>query len=457
MASSLPQALVRLLFRRIGGGSPLSAELDRFFGGSSAAMPIVSRHHSPLDLPNLQRAIDRFVQDNGAQVRTVGYASQYGHFHNSLRFLLGGDAQVCAAELREVDTGVNERMRCVENGIHLIATPDGKIAAHVRTDMMTQGLELEVIADSSELASRFLDDLRANIARANVYRGKVLSLECNADLPGREGHSHIRFHELPSVRGEDIVLPESTRTLLERNTIGFFRNAELLRKSGRSLKRGLLLHGKPGTGKTFTAKWLAQSLEGVTTILISGDQLALVKECCQIARMLAPALVILEDVDLIAGERDERRHPAYQVTLHQLMNEMDGLSGNAEVLFLLTTNRPDAIEGAIAARPGRVDQAIEFPLPDAACRRRLFALYGRGLELAVSDIDALVARTENASPAFLQELVRKAAMIAAEEGSVGEGGVLRVVDAHFETALREMLLGGGELTRHLLGFDAPEK
>ena len=122
-------------------------------------------------------------------------------------------------------------------------------------------------------------------------------------------------------------------------------------------------------------------------------------------------------------QRDERRHPAYQITLHQLLNEMDGLGSDAEVIFILTTNRPQAIEPALAARPGRIDQAIEFPLPDADCRRRLLDLYGRGLTLALADPERLIARTEGASPAFIQELVRKAALIAAERKSNGSDAI----------------------------------
>ena len=131
---------------------------------------------------------------------------------------------------------------------------------------------------------------------------------------------------------------------------------------------------------------------------------------------------------------------------------MDGLASSSEVLFLLTTNRPEAIEPAIAARPGRVDQAIEFPLPDTACRRRLLELYGRGLVLDLQEPERLIGKTDGASPAFIQELVRKAALVAAEEGSAADGS-LKVTDAHFDTALREMVYGGGELTRSLLGFD----
>src|SRR5207237_4227893 len=134
----------------------------------------------------------------------------------------------------------------------------------------------------------------------------------------------------------------------ERNTLGFLEHAETLRRSGRSVKRGLLLHGPPGTGKTLTAKWLAQTIPNVTVILLSAEQLTFVKECCRMARALAPALVIMEDVDLIASHRDQTKDPSAHVYLHQLLNEMDGLAANAEVIFLLTTNRPDVLEPALA-------------------------------------------------------------------------------------------------------------
>ncbi len=311
-------------------------------------------------------------------------------------------------------------------------------------------LQLEVAASNADLAGEFILWVRDAIARLNVYRGKVLSLEAK-EGNGRCSSHEVRFHRLPEVSREQIILPDEVLSVLERNTVGFFQNAQRLIDSGRSAKRGLLLFGKPGTGKTFTARWLAQATPGLTVLLMSGEQLWLIRECCQIARMLAPSLVIMEDVDLIASARDESRHPLYQVTLHQLLNEMDGIDAPAPILFLLTTNRPDAIEPAIASRPGRIDQAIEYPLPNADCRRQLIELYGRGLDLNLEDMDSIVKRTEGASPAFIQEMLRKAALFAAEEGT---DGPLRVTDEHCFAALRELLFSGGELTRRLLGFSA---
>ena len=91
------------------------------------------------------------------------------------------------------------------------------------------------------------------------------------------------------------------------------------------------------------------------------------------ARTLQPAMIVVEDVDLIAEDRG--MHPGQHPLLFQLLNEMDGLAEDADVVFLLTTNRADLLEPALAARPGRVDQAVALELPDAEARRRLFDLY----------------------------------------------------------------------------------
>jgi AAA+ superfamily predicted ATPase len=439
-------------------GRTLSQELRRFFGCDPTTLPVVHQDFSPVDLPNLQIAIETYVLAHHAHLQTLGYTGSIMGVRDSLADLVGSKgammgmfdtARIGPVQYQMVDIDAGEQKPCVEKGVFLIRGDQGKLAVHLRRDATFQrgNLVLEVMGLSADLAAAFLDELRAHARAFNVYRGKILSLNC-------EGQS-IQFHQFPSVKREEIILPEATMAVLERNTVGFLKHAEALRRSGRSVKRGILLHGKPGTGKTHTAKWLGQSLEGTTVILMSGEELWLIKQCCQLARMLAPALVIMEDVDLVASQRNEQRHPAYQITLHQMLNEMDGLASNAEVIFLLTTNRPEAIEGAIAARPGRIDQAIEFPLPDAECRRRLLALYGRGLTLALNDEAGLIAHTEGASPAFIQELIRKASLFAAEQNST-DGDHLRLTDSHFDSALRELLLGGGDLTRSLLGF-APEE
>ena len=128
---------------------------------------------------------------------------------------------------------------------------------------------------------------------------------------------------------------------------------------------------------------------------------------------------------------------------------MDGLREDADVIFILTTNRPDHLEPALASRPGRIDQAIEFPLPDEEGRKKLIELYSGGLELSPPLMDLLVRRTERASPAFIKELMRRAAQFQFE---VGKDNVL--VQPAVDAAIEEMLFAGGALNLKLLGGPA---
>jgi ATP-dependent 26S proteasome regulatory subunit len=156
-------------------------------------------------------------------------------------------------------------------------------------------------------------------------------------------------------------------------------------------------------------------------------------------------------VDLIAEERTAR--PGEHPLLFQLLNEMEGLNSAADVTFLLTTNRPDLLEPALAARPGRVDLAAELPLPDADARRALLRLYQGNLTLDEVDLDQVIERTEGVTAPFLRELLRKAALIAAEADNeaAGADAPIRVAAAQLTAALDQLLGIQGQLTRVLLG------
>jgi ATP-dependent 26S proteasome regulatory subunit len=161
--------------------------------------------------------------------------------------------------------------------------------------------------------------------------------------------------------------------------------------------------------------------------------------------------MVIEDVDLIARERTHMHGPYEEVLLNKLLNEMDGLREDAEVLFILTTNRPDQIEPALVSRPGRIDQAIEFPLPDEEGRTKLTKLYARGLRVSEELAEAIVSRTKGVSAAFIKELMRRCAQLQIE---LSRDNVLtqHAVDA----AIEEMLFAGGTLNRRLLGGEGAD-
>lgn len=167
--------------------------------------------------------------------------------------------------------------------------------------------------------------------------------------------------------------------------------------------------------------------------------LQFIHAACALARMVQPALVVLEDVDLIAESRDQARGMNNPL-LYQVLNEMDGLGGDADVAFLLTTNRADLLEPALAQRPGRVDLAVQVPLPDAAARRRLCQLYGPDLHLTDAELDEVVAATEGTTGSYFAELARRATLLAAVAAAGGPPGAAEVRAALAELrASREAL------------------
>jgi ATP-dependent 26S proteasome regulatory subunit len=122
------------------------------------------------------------------------------------------------------------------------------------------------------------------------------------------------------------------------------------------------------------------------------------------------------------------------------------LREDAEVLFILTTNRPDQIEPALVSRPGRIDQAIEFPLPDEEGRAKLTRLYARGLEISEDLLERIVSRTKGVSAAFIKELMRRCAQFQIE---LSRDHILTHLAV--DSALEELLFAGGALNRRLLG------
>jgi hypothetical protein len=425
--------------------------LEDFFGGPLTEPRFFSEKLSESEIPNLDLALEDFIRRDAKSHKLLGFAEDPFHRELGMRAALSSPVQphgflplaTGPAVWKRAAVGVGQYRDCLSQGIHLIESRSGRLAvALVPERYRRESWTLEVLALDAALARDTLDGLRETMVRLSVYRGKTITLKPAG--PGCGGHT-IEFVSLDAPAREQIILPEGLLELIERNAFGVRVHRERLLAAGRHLRRGLLFHGKPGTGKTFTAKYLLSRLHDHTAVLLAGPSLGLIEEACQLARLLAPSAVIIEDVDLIARERTDNR---FVSVLHDLLDQMDGLGSKVEVLFILTTNRPDLLEPALASRPGRVDQAVEFPLPDRSGRSRLFELYARGLRLE-ADIDLFLDRTEGGSGAFIAELLRRALVFACEQGSA------EVRAEHLESALREIVLSGGGLTRSLLGFEQP--
>jgi hypothetical protein len=429
--------------------------LREHFGQDPTTLPIVAEKFENYDHANLHVAIEDFLAQPGRSADMMGIIQEQRYFGASLSDLVASGGAGWSSRPKEgpvqyVNITLEEGrvLTCVQSGLYLVHDGDQRLAvlleAAGREFHPYAKLKVEVMGMELAAAERFLANLRVTMRKRNVFRGHVLSLALS------ETHSlEVKFHHLPNIQRDHIILPEGLLGRIERQTIHFGKHAEKLLAAGRHLKRGLLFHGAPGTGKTLTAMYLAGEISGRTVLLLTGRGLGLIEQSCALARTLQPSIIILEDVDLVAEERTRREAGCATPLLFELLNEMDGLADDADILFLLTTNRPDILEPALAARPGRIDQAFEIPLPDAACRRRLFDLYGRGLNLRIRESDRFIQRTKGASAAFVRELMRKAALFAADENPD-----IVVEDRHLDESLHELVIQGGELTQSLLGFQS---
>jgi ATP-dependent Clp protease adapter protein ClpS len=293
-----------------------------------------------------------------------------------------GAIPLAPPQYNEVDVGEARPVRCLHNGLWLCHDGDIRYAVvlsydreYGREPMIRVEIAVPVGVAGDAFVQRCFAELQQAVHAARSYRGKILSLDGDADYSGR---SHgVTVHRLPAVDRDDVILPEPALKLLDRNVLRFVGTRDALRRLGQSTRKGILLYGPPGTGKTHTIRYLATNLPGHTTLLITAEQVGLLGPYMTLARLLQPTMVVIEDVDLIASDRDDMG-PCEESLLNKLLNEMDGLKEDADILFVLTTNRPEALEAALAGRPGRIDQAIEVPLPDATGRGKLVRLYGRG-------------------------------------------------------------------------------
>ena len=437
------------------GPSPVVERLSEHLGGPARTAPVLTEELATYEHPTLQRALDALLAEPGTSHESIGLSDATRRFMSPTfsDLLTGHGLTEGPLDWVNVRLAGDEVLPCVQSGLFLVRDADqtsyavfvsGAVAG--RPD---SALTVEVIAAERAVAEAVLARLRARMERLDVYRGHVLSLTTGMDFSIRGPSALLTFHPRPEVGRDDVVLPDDVLERIERHTIGFSRHADTLRAAGQSLRRGVLLYGPPGVGKTLTARFLTAELTDRTVLLLTGVAMGALPAMSRLARRLAPSMVIIEDVDLIAEERTMRVRGASTSFLFELLNEMDGLREDADVVFVLTTNRADLLEPALALRPGRVDLSVELPLPDADGRRRLFTLYGRRLDVSGVDLSSYVDRCAGASPAYIRELLRQAALRAAE---AGRGS--RVEPSDLDGAFED-LAAGGDLAQRLLGGVAP--
>ncbi|GJJ75468.1 hypothetical protein EMPS_07826 [Entomortierella parvispora] len=224
---------------------------------------------------------------------------------------------------------------------------------------------------------------------------------------------------------EDVILNENLKTSLMRDVQGFFENQQLYKKLAVPWKRGVILHGVPGNGKTISIKALINSMasleEPVPALYVKsfdacqGEKYA-IRSIFSQARSMAPCLLIFEDLDSLV--QDETRS--------YFLNEVDGLESNDGILMIGSTNHLDALDPAISKRPSRFDRKYHFQIPNeqeriAYCHFWQNKLTNTDMVSFEDDLCPIIGKlTEGFSFAYLKELFVISLLAVARGGTIEE-------------------------------------
>jgi hypothetical protein len=423
------------------------ALVDDFLGERASERSVVTRSLPVFEHVNLQTALDAWSQEPGREVALHGISIPPHHGSVNLQQLVTGEGmpplRLCAPALVDLANGPGSTLACLQLAVLLVSDDSGRYVVMVNgPGERDPTLSVEIAGLTVEAAQGVHARLGELRSRLNVYRGHVLEVGVTP-----MGGVALEFGEIPLTARDDVVLPEVVLGRVERHALGVAKHRDALLAAGQHLKRGLLLYGPPGTGKTHTTRYLIGQMTRYTRFMLTGRALHAIGSAAELARDLQPAVMVLEDVDLVAEDRSFG--PGSSSVLFDLLDAMDGAAADADLLFVLTTNRADLLEPALAARPGRVDVAIEIDLPDAEARGRLLALYGRSVPLRLTEEETreIVERTDGVTASFLKELLRRAMLESLDENPSAP----TVTATHTARALDDLLDSGQQLTRSLLG------
>jgi DNA polymerase III delta prime subunit len=427
-------------------GNELLTTLSDHLGSPAAEVPLVVETFPAHRYADLDIALSGLAETDPA-ARLVGIGGGDQRHHSALNDLLQQARMYPQFPLAQPDyaneaIGPEDQRQVVSLGIYLLEYDGVRLAVLQRAANDRYGRQeasVEVLAAQPAAAAAFLTELRNRMQGRSVIKGQVVTLTIN---PYGASGSGVTFHHRPTLVADDVILPEGLLAKVSDHTVRADSQQELLRSLGQHLKRGILLYGPPGTGKTHTVRYLLSQTPGTTAILLSGNSLAFVAEAARMARALQPSIVVLEDCDLIAEDRSFSNGP--QPLLFEVLDAMDGLDDDADVAFVLTTNRADLLERALAQRPGRVDLAVEIPKPAAAQREALLALYGREMGFSPAALAQVAAATNGTTASFARELVRRSVIVASRRGEAP-------ADSHLVAAAEDMMADSQALTRSLLG------
>ena len=261
---------------------------------------------------------------------------------------------------------------------------------------------------------------------------------------GEKGKVYDDTQRKTKVKFDDVAgLDEEKEELIE--IVDFLKRPEKFAKMGAKIPKGVLLYGKPGTGKTLIAKAIAGEAD-VPFISMSGSEFiemfaglgaSRVRKLFEKARKLAPCIVFIDEIDAIGSRRTSNSGAETEnnQTLNQLLVEMDGFSSEETIIVLAATNRPEMLDKALL-RPGRFDRQITIPTPDLKGRLEILKIHTKDKKLSEDvNLESIAEDTAGFTGAELANILNEAAIIATKSKHDG------IENQDVEEAVKKVTVG----------------
>lgn len=324
----------------------------------------------------------------------------------------------CAPEPVYIDVGTdyNKCENLLRNGQLLVEKGNYRLIVTVDINLQWRNsVQVEGLASMKKEVDKFIDGVKDIIEGKNFYRGKNIEF-------GRR----LRFLNLRAKSWDSIILDPGIKREIKANTIDFLNKRELWGKYGIPSKRGILLAGEPGTGKTAICKALMAEASGITCITTNAyglDDDDYITELYELAQDLSPCIVFIEDIDLVGQNREEFGYHKGSALL-SLLTVLDGIEERKEIVTVATTNCVDMLDKAISERPSRFDRVIRLARPSLEQRQELINLLGQKISMDEPTQDYIARNTEYCTPAQLQEVIYGLVIEHCDESSAAQSQYL---------------------------------
>jgi cell division protease FtsH len=396
-----------------------------FLGAESIHDVVYSNHKCSIAASLVLRYIlPEFLESKGLKIERIAAVEPDGDY---------------AATYSAIEIAPDKNVDRLDYGDYFVVGDGVKYIIHLE-DSYPDAFLFKFASLKSADTNALITDLLKYAEEHNFLRGQKIDPNCN----------FVKFNR--KLGWDDLILSDKIKDEIKMNLKNLIEYREIYKKNGLQVKRGLILAGEPGTGKTVLAKILCNTVDW-TFIWVTSKNLESAKRVAQIvnlARDLSPSIIFLEDIDLFGGSRESNNNP---MMLGELLNQLDGVEENTDIIVIGSTNNKEVLEKALVSRPGRFDKVIDFPLPAKAERMRMIKTFSNGLlGDDIPYLEEVASETKKKTGAQIREVVNMAIIFAVDEKSYDADTKLIITHDHFKKAI--VAVKGKDFSQ-VTGFSTP--